>query len=634
MIRPMNRKQRRSHPPTGAAKLPPAIEQALAQAARLHQAGRLREAEDIVRGILRAVPPSAVLFKRLGAFAGSRGEMEMAAQFFARAAAADPKDGDSHAGQGKALLALGRWGEAAASLRTALARNPRAADWHLQLGVALAALGKLDESILSLRQAAALNPAPPEAHYNLARALSDKGLIAEAVAAYETALTLRPEFPEALYNLGNALLDQGRAAEAMTSYRRCLTLRADDGAAHANMLLASNYSDTVTAATALTMQQAFGAAHGAQPMTPKADRSPERRLRIGYLSQDFRRHSCAYFIEPLLAAHDRAAVEVFCYSASGAPDEMTDRLKSLADHWREVTAKRDADIAEAIRADGIDVMVELGGHTAASRLTALASKPAPVQLSWLGYPDSTGLPAIDRRVGDAVTDPEPSDAVLRLEGGFHCYRPPADAPDVSPPPALAAGAVTFCSFNTIAKLSPAAVALWSRVLTALPESRLLLKSRHLSDPGTRRRLLDLFAAHGITESRIEALPHTPATADHLDLYRRADIALDTFPYAGTTTTCEALWMGVPVVTLTGERPASRVGASLLSQIGLSRLVAASGDEFVVKAVALAADLPALAALRAELRARMAASPLCDAAGFARRMENAYRDLWRQACADV
>jgi predicted O-linked N-acetylglucosamine transferase (SPINDLY family) len=338
------------------------------------------------------------------------------------------------------------------------------------------------------------------------------------------------------------------------------------------------------------------------------------------------------FLQPLFAAHDRAVVEVFAYSAVERPDVVTDWFRSHAEHWRNIRGLGHPAIAELIRSDGIDILVDLAGHTLNQPLEVFALQPAPVQVAWLGYPATTGLPQIGYRLTDDVADP-PGDAdrfhaeqLVRLAGGFHCYRAPDDAPPVSSLPASGNGFITFASFNNIAKVTPAVIATWAEVLRALPDSRLLLKGKLLAHEGARARIRGAFEQAGVSATRLELRNWMPRSDNPLAAYGKVDIALDTFPYNGTTTTFEALWMGVPVITLRGTRHAARVGASILSHLGHAGWIAEDPQHYVASAVELASDLPALASLRHALRATLAGSSLADAPGFAHRIETAYRNL--------
>jgi predicted O-linked N-acetylglucosamine transferase (SPINDLY family) len=345
-------------------------------------------------------------------------------------------------------------------------------------------------------------------------------------------------------------------------------------------------------------------------------------------------------VQPLLENHNRQAVEVFCYAEIMRPDDVTAHLQNFADHWRVTVGLSDDELAERIRTDAIDILVDLAGHAGPNRLQVFARKPAPVQVTWLGYPDSTGLDAMDYRLVDAVTDPPgesdalASETLVRLEGGFLCYGGSKDAPAPAAPPCLQSGAITFGSFNNPTKMSSATLDAWASLLARLSAARLLLKGGPFADAAARALCLARLNERGVAPERIEMLPWLDDPIAHQEAYNRVDIALDPFPYNGTTTTCEALWMGVPVVTLRGDRHAGRVGASLLEQIGLTELVASSVEEYVGLALTLARNGERLAELRHSLRPRMAASRLCDGPAFAQKIEAAFRSVWQYWCNDL
>jgi predicted O-linked N-acetylglucosamine transferase (SPINDLY family) len=380
-------------------------------------------------------------------------------------------------------------------------------------------------------------------------------------------------------------------------------------------------------------------------MPPLRATGPDRRLTLGFVSSDLRTHSISWFLLPLLANLDRKAFRVACYDTGVKADRVTERLRRLSDVWRNLPRLTPSALSAQIRADGVDIAIDLSGHTAGHRLATLHMRPAPLQVTWLGYPNTTGVRAIDLRIVDAVTDPLMDDGasserpstvaterLLRLPECFLCYGPPDDALEPTmPEPGGSSGGVVFGSFSTLSKVNDACAALWAKVLGAVPGSRLLLKNRAFATPAVRDRVVRRLAAAGLDPARIEAAAWTDSTADHLAYYRRLHIALDTWPYCGTTTTCEALWMGVPVVTLAGATHASRVGASLLTTTELTDLIARTEEEYVSIAAALAADPARIAALRSSLRERMRRSPLCDAPGFAARFGAALRAEWIKAC---
>jgi predicted O-linked N-acetylglucosamine transferase (SPINDLY family) len=373
-----------------------------------------------------------------------------------------------------------------------------------------------------------------------------------------------------------------------------------------------------------------------RPPIPAAHRRPGHRLRIGYLSGDLCRHPVACFVEPILVHRDRARFEIFCYHTGADEDEVSARLKALADHWRSVGSLTEDALEETLRADRLDLLVELSGYTDGHRLGVVARRVAPVQVSYIGYPNTTGLAAVDYRITDARADPPGAadelhtERLVRLPESFLCYAPPFTGAVTVVPPLRERGCVTFASFNNLAKLSQPLVDLWARVLGAAPGSRLYVKTKGLQDPGLQAQLLDRFRSAGIGSERIVLSPPQNSMEEHFGSYAAVDIALDTFPYHGTTTTMDALWMGVPVVTLAGDRHAARVSVSILSAIGLEDLIARSPDEYVDIARRLAHDPARLQALRGSLRERLARSTLLDGARFARQLEQAYAQMWQAA----
>ena len=466
------------------------------------------------------------------------------------------------------------------------------------------------------------------------------GRCEEAIARYDQALASNPDDFMAHNNRGNALRSQQRMAEAVASYRRALAIKPDHVNAHSNLLLTLNYTE-MSQAVIYAESVRFEARHAAalRPAHPAFanSREPDRVLRVGYVSADFRQHSVAFFLRGVLAAHDRSRLHLTCYANVDHPDAVTAELRGLAAQWRSIIGMPDEEVARQVIADGIDILVDLGGHTGGNRLLVFARKPAPVQVSWLGYPNTTGLRTLDGRLTDAIADPVGEADVLhteklvRLPRGFLCYRPDAKLADTPAAPPESAAGMIFGSFNTLAKMTPEVIRVWSDILQRVPDSRLLLKSEGLDDPATRARLLAAFGRHGVPAARLELHDWVPDYARHMALYGKVGMALDTFPYNGATTTCEALWMGVPVLTLRGSRHAARVGASLLYHAGLPEWVTESERDYVERAVTQAADRPGLVAARATIAARMRSSALTDPVGFTAALESAYRDLWVNWC---
>ncbi|MCF8506758.1 MAG: tetratricopeptide repeat protein [Caulobacter sp.] len=604
----------------------------LAQAAAL--LGRPDEALEQTRIALALEPDSAPALLIHGSTLQNQGRIALSLPPLRAAAVAAPRDGAILTVLGNSLLRAGDQELAVRHYERVLTLDPVSADALGNLAAAQYQIGRLDLATHLFRFAGTLEPRNFQVHNNFALLLSRRRRFAEAARAWRRAVALEPAFVEAFVNFAAMLTEGGeiRAAARLSGIAERLSPRREEG--NANQLLYALYLGLDP--EDLARRHRDWAVQWAEPLAPAVppvlDWDGRRRLRVGYVSADFWWHPVSYFFEPLLEAHDRGRFEIFLYAAGTRSDALTERLKAKADHWLRVGGLTDAEMAARIRRDGIDILVDLGGHTGGNRLLAFARRPAPVQVSWLGYPHSTGMTGIDYRFSDRITEPAPqadrwsSERIVRLPGGFHCYRAPCDIAPAAEPPLTGAGHVTFGSFNNLAKINDQVVACWAAILSACPGSVLLLKARLLEDPAVSGRLNGVFASHGIGAERIVALPYEPDQARHLELYGRVDIALDTFPYNGTTTTCEALWMGVPVIGLLGRGHAGRVGASLLSQVGLDWLVGRDEADYVRRAVTLAADTPALAELRRGLRRRMRDSTLCDAAFLARKIEAAYLEM--------
>lgn len=517
--------------------------------------------------------------------------------------------------------------------------HPDVSEVQCTLGTILAALGRQSEAVAALEKAVALNPKSAAALMELGSVLGQTPRKSEALGYCRRAMTLDPANPEAATRLLLALHAASRPDEEAAVARATLARHPNHVNAAVALAHVGNYLSEVSPQESSADHRAVGAllAKLAAPRPHQFTNTLDlaKRLRIGFLSKDLRTHSVAFFLEPLLAALDRTVVEVFLYSATRPEDQRTERFRQLADTWRPVFGIGGLPLAQAIRSDQIDILLELGGLTTGHLLSAFVHRTAPVQVTYLGYPNTTGLASMDCRLVDSHTDPEGSERfsterLVRLDPCFLCFQPPAE----SPAPARAPRerrAVTFGSFNALQKVSAATVALWARLLTKVPGARLLLKASQLADADLRQELTTRFGAAGISADRLELLATTPTIDEHLALYSRIDVALDTFPYAGTTTTCEAIWMGVPVVTLAGPSHASRVGVSLLNAIGAPELIAQTEDEYIQIASDLAANDDRLDDLRQSLRARMASCPLCNAPGFARRFEGALRSIWSMHC---
>ncbi len=659
------------------ARDPRHLESRFLLAVALELSGRLEGAEAAYRRVLELDRRIAAAHRNLGNLCRRQGRAAEAAAWLRQALEMAPGDASIHCDLARVLKEQGQPGEAERGYRRAielvpglvgayaelgallcerdedeaaaavadavLAAGPREEAAYLVAAQILQSLGRLEAAEAALRRFLAVAPQSAAALNALGGVLWERAAYAESLAACEQAARLQPNAAAPWARIGVMRKEQGRVEEALVAFRKAIALEPASAALHSNLVTTLNCSPGVSPeeiwAESRRWNQKFGHVPHTRVEPHGNDPAPERRLRIGYVSADFRRHSVAAFFEPLLAAHDRSGFEIVCYAELARLDATSKRIRDGADIWRNTAGQGDRQFAAQVRRDGIDILVDLGGHTAHNRLCGFALRPAPLQVTWLGYPNTTGLDAMDYRITDAICDPPDdratphSERPLRLARGFHCYGPPADAPEVAPPPSTGNGFVTFGSFNNLAKTTPEVVAIWSELLRAVPEARLLLKSRALADGATRKRYRALFAAQGVAAERIDMAGHIESTGGHLGAYGRIDIALDTFPYNGTTTTCEALWMGVPVVTLTADRPAGRVGASLLTQAGLETAVATAPAEFFEAATALAANPQRLADLRAGLRGRLKRSCLMDRAAFARSIETAYRGIWRDWCRD-
>jgi len=618
----------------------------------LQGAEKTEEAIASYRQAIQLKPDFAEAHNNLGNAMRDRGQVEEAMAAYRRAIQLKPDHAEAHTSLGDALQQTGHVEEAIIAYEQAIGLKPGLAKTHSNLGNAFREMGRLEGAIAAYRHAIQLQPDLAITHNNLGAVLQDMGQLDDAVAAYREAIRLNPEYAEAHNNLGNAFKDMGRIDEAIATYRQALVLKPDYPAAHGNLLLALHYHAAFDPQALLIESEQWNRRH-ARPGAPgfiqahANDRNPDRKLRIGYVSPDFRDHAVSRFAMPLLAAHDHKAFEVFAYAQVPVPDRVTAKLQSCCDAWRSIVGLSDERVAEMIRDDRIDILIDLAGHTSDNRLLVFAHKPAPVQVTWLGYPGTTGLCTMDYRLTDALADPPGetdrfcSEQLIRLPKTDWCFAPPDDSPRVSELPALANGRVTFGSFNNFAKVTKPTLKLWSQILRATPGSKLMLKANSLRSESVQEGVRRVMADAGIEPQRLELLGFVPSAA-HLAQYGHVDIALDTYPYHGTTTTCESLWMGVPVVSLAGDSHVSRVGVSLLTSVGLRldgalrgpELIAQTPEQYVQVAVDLANDLPRLAELRRTLRPRMQASPLMDAPAFARDVEAAYRAMWRDWCGQT
>jgi predicted O-linked N-acetylglucosamine transferase (SPINDLY family) len=583
-------------------------EQTVSLAMDLVRQGRVREGVAQLRRLVQRQPNNWMASAALGQALMQAGELEQALFQFQRCAQAQPA-------------------------------NPAS---HNNLGMILEQMRRGDEALSALREAVRIDPAYATGWLGLSMALLRVRDYAAAEDAARRVVALRPESADAYQNLGLILMDSGRVEAGIETLRHGLAIAPGNAAMRSTLLIGLNYRSSLSAVQLRAEHEEFGLLHppivGSHPA--RTDPTPDRKLRVGVLSSDFREQSVMYFFEPVLEHRDAAQVEYVLFSTSGTTDATTARLRRQA-AWVNAAMPDDAVIDGLIRAQKIDILLDLGGHSGANRMTVLRNKPAPVIATAIGYPNTTGMPHVDWRIVDSLTDPAGSEShatekLIRLDPCFLCYRPPESAPEVATRAtgdgsSAASPPITFGSFNALPKLSPETIQTWAVILARMPRSCLVLKATALQGTAARDLLLERLADAGISSDRVELLPPTTTTADHLALYSKIDIALDPFPYNGTTTTCEALWMGVPVATLKGDRHASRVGLSLLTAAGLPELIAHTRDDYVALAAALANDRNRLSDYRQQLRPKLAASALCNAPAYARRFESALRSMWRRYC---
>ena len=602
--------------------------------------GRQREALGVLFRAIASKPDFAEPIVTLALTFEAQAELPAAAACYERALELEPS-----LSQAVARVASVRARLSALVALVPPARCPESdmdpAELFAALGATLRSGGAADHAVAWYRAALKCNPRSAYLHTAVGAIHADAGRFEEAIVDFRRALEIDEKFHPARGYLDAALEETGRHDELEAVHRDAVALRPDDPNAHSVLLFNMQFRPNVSASDILAEARVWNARH-ARPLAAQAlphpnDRSPERRLRIGYVSPDFKDHAMSRFTIPLLQNHDHRQFQIFCYSSANERSRETALIRRSADVWREVAALDDAALSEVIRRDQIDILVDLTMHLIGCRLLAFARRPAPVQICWLAYPGTTGLETMDYRLSDPFLDPADESALdrsayseetIRLPDSFWCYDPLTDVPKVSPLPALTEGRITFGSLNHFRKVNDGVLRLWARVLNAVPESRLVLVA---PEGSARDRLRSFFEEAGVKHERIEFVGRS-GRLDYLSRYREIDICLDTFPYNGQTTSLDALWMGVPTVTLVGETVVGRAGVCQAMNLGLPELIATTHDEYVQAARSLATDLAHLSELRQTLRARLEQSPLMDGARFARNLESVYRDVWRRFCA--
>ncbi len=599
----------------------------------LHNLGQFESAVESYRRAVTLDPAFSAAWNNLGTSLQRIGKLSDALECLQGAVALTPDSPAAHNNLGSVLQSLNRYTEACDHFQKAIALNPRSAEAHNNLGNALRKMGRAEEAVACYRNALRLRSDSPDIYSNLGNILKEFGRLDHALACYERALQLAPQSADVHNNLANTFKEAGQLHEAIACYRKAMSVRPDLVVAHSGLAYTMHFHPAFDVAAILQEHKAWNLAQ-ARPLAAERrpleiDRSSDRPLRIGYVSPDFRDHVVGRLLLPLLEHHDRSSFEVFCYADATQPDSMTDRLKKCTTNWQVTFGDSDAQLAQRILNDRIDILVDLTMHMAGSRLLAFARRPAPVQVTYLAYCSTTGLETMDWRLTDPYLDPAGTDEwyterSYRLPRTYWCYQAPTEALDIAPLPAESAGHITFGSLNNFCKVSRPAMETWAEILLGLPSSRLIL---HAHEGVHRQRTKDFFASLGVSPDRIEFVGFEPMER-YLGQYHRIDIALDSFPYAGGTTTFDALWMGTPVVTLNGQTAVGRGGVSILSNLGLPELIACDQEQYIQIALQLARDQNALKALRQSLRQRMRQSPLMDAGQFARDVETAYQQMWQ------
>lgn len=603
-----------------------------------YQQGRPADAISLLGRALKRNPASAMCVMRLGMAYTALGDFVLAERHLRAALKLDPSLPEAWANLAVTQMGQGRLAEASTGLSQAIKLKPDYAEAYDRLGSLACQTGGFAAAVPYYRRYVELQPNDATGWANLGATLAQSAGLEESLVCFARALALDPKHSLALTARALAWQLTYRLSEAVAGYGEALAVNPKNYEAHSGRLLTQHYLDGVDRAALFAGHLAFGEAC-AEPVAARLPNQPEpsRRLRVAFLSADLRRHSVAYFLEPLVTHLDPAQFELYLYHDHVQEDDMSERLRARAATWRNFIGQTPEKVEAAIRADAPDVLIDLAGHTGINRLPLFARRLAPVQITWLGYPDTTGLRAMDFRFVDAITDPvgdaEPfhTEQLVRYAPTAWTYQPPREAPEAAPVPSAGGAPVTFGCFNNFAKISEATLRAWARILAGVPQSRLLLKGHGLDEPALAATLRARLALLGVGKERIELLGRTAGTAEHLALYARVDVALDTFPYHGTTTTCEALWMGVPVVTLAGDRHAARVGASLLTAVGRTDWIARDWANYVAIAVALAQDAAGRTVTRQSLRDEMRRSALLDHAGQAGRFGAAVRGCWQSWC---
>ena len=603
----------------------------------LYKLGRLNEASKKYGEAIKFNPDYIDAHFNLGVTLQEMEKLKDAKSYYKETVRLDPDHIGAHNNLGNVLKDLGEYEEAAKAYRRIIELDPENSQALYNLSLATSEFGSLEEAETTYRAAIKAKPNFALAHNNLAVTLKDLGKFGEAEESYRQAIKFKPDFDQAHFNLADLLGRAGKYEAAQVSFKQSIAINPKYVNAFHNRNFFLNYTTDNSPKEIyqihMDFEKQFGGLDRRTSLNLPDFMSAKKPLRVGYVSGDLRNHSVAYFLLPILEKHNSEHVEIFCYYNNNVNNQMTDRLRSASDHWRSVYKVSDEDTVELIKNDNIDILVDLSGHSDKNRLLVFAQKPAPIQVTWLGYPNTTGLSAIDYRLTDLVADPVGiaddlhSEELMRLPDGFLCYKGDLTVPPSKVLPSKKNGFTTFGSFNNFSKMSPQVIKVWADILHKVPNSKLILKSSN--EVFDEKDYLKLFLEEGISKDRVEIYGRLANYQDHLNLYNLIDICLDTFPYNGATTTCEALWMGVPVIALLGDRHVGRVGASILNSAGLKDFVAEDSDAYIDLATEYAGNEDYLENLRLSLRQKIQSSSLCDADTAARSLETAYKEMWNR-----
>ena len=596
--------------------------------------GRRQDALASTQKVALLCPKEADAHSNLGAVFSDLGRYSEAEASHRQAIALKPDFAEAHSYLGNALRDLGRYSKAEASYRQAIALKPDDAETHSNLGAVLSDLGRYSEAETSYRQAIALKPDYAGAHNNLGNALRDLGRYSEAEASLRQAIALKPVLAGVHNNLGTVLSDLGRYSEAEASFRQAIALKPDYAEANSNLLSSLNYVDSLSPIKAMEEARRYGLAVSSKAnpkLTFGGTTSTKSKIRIGFVSGDLKNHPVGYFIEGLMKYLNKEQFELFAFPTKSLSDELTVRIKSYFNEWIPIYGKSDFEAANLVHQKDIQILIDLSGHTVGNRLPIFSYKPAPIQASWLGYFATTGLPEIDYILGDPYVTPQYeehhfSEKVWRLPESYICFSPPIEQITVHGLPAIENQFITFGCFNNLSKMGDQVIKTWATILISLPSSKLLLKTKQLNDPTVVQEVYKKFASHGITPDRL-LLEGSSPRAKLLATYNRVDIALDPFPYPGGTTSIEALWMSVPVLTLKGNRFLSHVGETIAHNAGQVEWIAKDLDDYVKKAISFASDVENLSELRRCLRDKVLKSPLLNSERFASHFSKAALSMW-------